>query len=139
MPTEPDSGFTLLEVLIVLVIIGLATAIVALRGPSHSPALDLRATAQSIAETLRLARSQAIAGDRPVTVAFDVAAHTVRLGAAPPQALPIAIALAVTAPAIRFEPDGSATGGTVALADAGRRTAIGVDWLLGRVTIVHGP
>ncbi len=36
---------------------------------------------------------------------------------------------------IRFNPDGSSTGGRIALADAGHRIAVGVDWLTGRVSV----
>ena len=36
---------------------------------------------------------------------------------------------------IRFNPDGSSTGGRIALADGQRRMAVGVDWLTGRVSI----
>ncbi len=142
------SGFTLLEVLIVLVIVGLATALIAFRGPSHSAALDLRATAQSVAETLRLARSRAIAENRAVGVTFDLAAHTMRLDGAPPERLPLSIQVAVTATTenatshlavIRFAPDGSASGGQVQLADSGRRATVGINWLLGRVTLANGP
>ncbi len=36
---------------------------------------------------------------------------------------------------IRFNPDGSSTGGRIALADGKRRVAVGVDWLTGRVSV----
>jgi general secretion pathway protein H len=35
---------------------------------------------------------------------------------------------------IRFNPDGSSTGGRISLADGGRAITIGVDWLTGRIT-----
>jgi general secretion pathway protein H len=36
---------------------------------------------------------------------------------------------------IRFNPDGSSTGGRIVLAGAQQRMAVGVDWLTGRVTV----
>ncbi len=36
---------------------------------------------------------------------------------------------------IRFNPDGSSTGGRIAIADGKRRVAVGVDWLTGRVSV----
>ena len=36
---------------------------------------------------------------------------------------------------IRFNPDGSSTGGRITLADGSRRVAVGVDWLTGRVSV----
>jgi len=36
---------------------------------------------------------------------------------------------------IRFNPDGSSTGGRISLADGRRRIGVGVDWLTGRVSV----
>jgi general secretion pathway protein H len=36
---------------------------------------------------------------------------------------------------IRFNPDGSSTGGRISLADGPRRIDVGVDWLTGRVSV----
>jgi general secretion pathway protein H len=37
--------------------------------------------------------------------------------------------------AIRFNPDGSSTGGRITVGDAVRKIAVGVDWLTGRVSL----
>lgn len=143
-----DGGFTLVEMLVVLAVVGLALGVVALRGPQRSPALDLRAAAGTVAETLRLARSRAVAGNRTVGVAFDVAGPSLRLDGAAPRGLPPGIAMAVTATlgntaggrlaAIQFAPDGSSSGGRVVLQGGGRRTQVGVEWLTGRVSVADG-
>lgn len=146
--TAAESGFTLVEVLVVLAVIGLALGVVAMRGPQRSPALDLRAAAGTVAETLRLARSRAVAGNRTVGVAFDVGGPALQMDGAPPHILPPGIAMAVTATlgntagdrlaAIRFAPDGSSSGGRVVLQGGGRRTQVGVEWLTGRVSVADG-
>ena len=143
-----DAGFTLIEILVVIVILGLVAALVAIHGPSRNLTLDLRATAQEIAQTLRLARARAIARDQIVGVAFDPATHMMRLEGTPPRKLPPDLGIVVTATlgntigkrmaAIRFAPDGSSSGGRVELGSGTRRVRVGVDWLTGRVSVAYG-
>jgi general secretion pathway protein H len=38
---------------------------------------------------------------------------------------------------ITFAPDGSSSGGRVAMAEGGRRVLVGVDWLTGRVSVAN--
>ena len=134
--------------LAVLVVLGLAAALLAMHGPQRSATLDLRTAVQQVAGTLRLARTRAIAANRPVGVTFDVATRSVRLDGTQPGTLPAGIGMVVTATfgetagqrlaAIRFAPDGSSTGGRVELQGRGRRVQVGVDWLTGRVSVADG-
>jgi general secretion pathway protein H len=152
-------GFTLLEVLVVLAVLGLAIGVVLSRGPMRSRGLEMRAAARQVAQGFRAARSEAIRIDRPVVVVLDLAAHSFRVGNGPPQLLPRAVGLSVVTEAgaamvggisdgtvrgighrfadIRFQPDGSASGGVVELQDGDRRSRIAVDWLTGRVTVTN--
>ena len=41
--------------------------------------------------------------------------------------------------AIRFDPDGSSSGGRIELTEGKRRMQIGIDWLTGRVSVASGP
>ncbi|MGH7044776.1 MAG: GspH/FimT family pseudopilin [Stellaceae bacterium] len=138
-------GFTLIELLVVLAVIGFTLALfVGYRAP-WSRSLGLHGTATELASELRLARSQAIADNHTVTLALDLADHRYRVGNALPQPLPAKLAiglltvngekLSASAGDIRFNPDGSSTGGRITLADGGHRVAVGVDWLTGRVTV----
>ena len=43
-----------------------------------------------------------------------------------------------TLAAIRFAPDGSASGGRIRLAEGEHRILFGVDWLTGRVSVSDG-
>jgi hypothetical protein len=67
------------------------------------------------------ARGRAIASGQPVTLRL------------PPE--PGWMTVTVTPPAIVFQPDGSASGGTVRLDDAGRGITVSTDWLTARVRI----
>ncbi len=124
------SGFTLIEMIVVLVILGLMIGLVVARGPLHSQRLDLEAAARGLAGALRVARGQALAQHRPVVV--TVAANAYRVGGAPAHAVPTDVALSGDA-AIRFAPDGSSSGGHIAVQAGTTRVGIAVDWLTGRV------
>jgi general secretion pathway protein H len=130
-----DGGFTLIEVLVVLVIVGLTVGLVLGRGPLRSVRLETRAEANSIAGALRAARSRAIAGDQAITVAIDPARHLLRVGAAAPRLLAGGIALAAPLAGITFAPDGSSSGGHIDLATGPFRMQVAVDWLTGRVSV----
>ncbi|HTV46465.1 MAG TPA: GspH/FimT family pseudopilin [Stellaceae bacterium] len=142
---DPADGFTLIELLVVLAVIGFSLALfVGYRAP-WSRSLGLHGTAAELASELRLARSQAIADNRPVALALDLAGHRYRVGNALPQPLPASLSIGLltvdgekrnaSAGDIRFNPDGSSTGGRITLADGSHRVAVGVDWLTGRVTV----
>jgi len=141
-------GFTLLEMLVVLVILGLVAGLVVARGPGRSRGMEVRAVVAAVAEALRGARGQAIAGNRPVLVAVNGARHRVTVQGGPSIAVPLDLDLAAAGPAgdpgpqlagIRFAPDGSSSGGRIVLADGKRQVRIGVDWLTGRVSVADGP
>jgi general secretion pathway protein H len=138
-----EAGFTLIEILVVIVILGLSVALVAARGPARNAGLEARAAASEVVQTLRLGRSRAIAEDRPVAVMLDLPSHHLALDGVPranlPEWIPLAARMADgTAPrraVFDFAPDGSATGGIVVMGTPGRRFLVSVDWLTGRVDI----
>lgn len=142
-----QAGFTLIEIIVVLAVLSLGLVLLALRGPPHSPALEIRAAAGEILQALRLARARAIATQGPVGVTLDLGRNSWRLDGTTEHVLPADYAMAVRAAAaatagdriaaIRFAPDGSSTGGWITLADGHRRMEIGVDWLSGRVTLAE--
>ena len=130
--------------LVVLAILGLVGAVVLARGPGRSGAVDMRAASSGVAGALRLARTRAIATNRPALVRFDAARGRFQVGGDAVRSLPAGIAMdVVTAAAqgaeIRFLPDGSSTGGRVDLVGEGRAAQVAVDWLTGRVSVGSGP
>lgn len=144
-----QAGFTLIEVIIVVAIMGLVAGLVLARGPAHSRTLSSRAAAADVARMLRGARGQAIGTDRSVLVLVDVARRAIAVDGGVARTIPGDLTLAVVASpqevrgrtlaGIRFQPDGSASGGRVLLGDGSRRIAVAVNWLTGRVTIADAP
>jgi general secretion pathway protein H len=142
-----SAGFTLIELVVVLAILGFAMALIIGYHAPGGGTLSLRGTAAELASALRLARSEAIATNHPVALTIDLAAHRYRVGTDAPRAVPAGFSLSLvtvsgetfgaTVGAIRFNPDGSSTGGRLRVADARRALVIGVDWLTGRVGVAN--
>ena len=138
-PNNRQRGFTLIEVIVVLVILGLVAGLVLVRGPQRSGAADLRQASSLVAGALRVARSRAIASNRPVPVRFDPARATLQMSNEAVRPLPSGIAMTAAAPVILFRPDGSSTGGVVELVGRARTARIAVNWLTGRVETAASP
>lgn len=145
LAVRASSGFTLLELLVVLAIAALALVLVIGYRPPWSGRFELDTLASEMASQLRAVRSEAIADDRPAVVLFDLAQRRYRAGSANPEQLPAGVSVqlltvaserrAAASADIRFNPDGSSTGGRIVLARGALRVAVGVDWLTGRVSI----
>jgi general secretion pathway protein H len=124
-----QAGFTLLEMIVVIVIMAMVAGLVLVKQPWHSVGLNTDATVRALTNGLRLARSRAIAQDRTVSVVTAAGGFSVDGGASwklPPQET-------LSASQVVFMPDGGSTGGTIMLAAGPRRIAVDVNWLTGRV------
>jgi general secretion pathway protein H len=147
MGAPRQTGFTLIELLVVLTVLSLALVLVVGYKPPWSRTLGLRGAAAEVASGLRQARSEAILRNRPISFAIDLTGHRFQAGSAPARQLPPELGLALLTitgeqyarhtGAIRFNPDGSSTGGRIALADGRHTIALGVDWLTGRVSVAE--
>ena len=139
---QTEAGFTLLEMLIVIAIVALAAAVAmpALTRPSDG--LRLQTTARDLINAMRLTRAMAIARNAETTLAIDVDKRTITSAAIRTQSFAPDIAAKVTfaqlegtvahsTGSFRFFPDGSATGGDIALRLHGREARICVNWVTG--------
>jgi len=71
MPREGSRAFTLLELLVVVAIVGMISALVVPRLLASLPGVQLKATARAVAASLRYARGQAVFETTPYVVALD--------------------------------------------------------------------
>ena len=141
-------GFTLLEVLVVLIIGVILVSLVPPLLSGMSGAAELRGAARQLAAGLRNARNAAITGQREAVLTLDLAQHRFGVsGDARVVALPEGLALKLyTAQAelqegntgnIRFFPDGSSTGGHIVVSGPKLAYRINVDWLTGTIALVE--
>jgi general secretion pathway protein H len=139
-------GFTLLEILVVILIIGVVLTLSPPLFSSGVTSAEQRAVARSVAQTLRFARSEAIANRTDVGVEFNLADRTYQLpGGKKKGKWPETIALELTTTVaetvdekrafVRFYPDGGSTGGRVTVKVKDREYRIDIGWLNGRVAI----
>ena len=129
--TANQAGFTLIEMIVVIVIMAMVGGLVLVKQPWHSSGLNTEATVRALTNGLRLARSRAIAQDRPVSVVTVNDGFAVDGGTA--WRLPAGEVL--TRSHVIFMPDGGSTGGTIVLAAGARRISVVVNWLTGRVRL----
>ena len=139
------SGFTLMELLVVLTILGIALVLSAPTLTRSLPGLELRAQAREAAGVLREARALAIGRNQEVTVAIDRERRLFTVEGKPALQLSQRITIPFSAkephqPAsdIKFErrffPDGTSNGGRLTLALGERKKHVAVDWLTGAVS-----
>ena len=145
-PAKRGAGFTLIEIILVLVI-GVAAYLVLLGIPLRgTSSAELKAAARTVASGLRQAQTLAMATRRDTALTIDLDSREFTVGGDDtvrqlPKDLDLKLYTAqseVTSEkrgAIRFYPDGSSTGGRVTLAAGERKYLVDVDWLTGRVSI----
>jgi general secretion pathway protein H len=145
---DPAAGFTLLELIVVLAIMGLGTALAlpAARGPTVKASLN--SAAAQLAGSLRLARAEALRTNTDQTLTLDVQRHLFWSDGDPkPHAIDRSFQVAVEDDnlewsgherRVRFKPDGSATGGTIVFMNDASRARVSVDWLTGATALDAG-
>ena len=141
-------GFTLLELVVVLIVLALVAVVATPPLIGRLGSVQVQMAAREVAAALRQTRSDAIGANIDLAFAVDTAARTYAIEGRPPRRLPAELAVSLfaseserlgrTAGAIRFFPDGSSTGGEIALAGAGSTFIVRVDWLTGQIQIDEG-
>jgi general secretion pathway protein H len=124
-----QAGFTLIEMIVVIVIMALIGSLVLVRQPWHSAGLETDVTVRALTSALRLARSRAISLDREVPLVTNASGFAVDGSA--PWMLPAGQVLSTSQ--VVFTPDGGSSGTTIILAAGPLRITVSVNWLTGRV------
>lgn len=142
-------GFTLVELVLVLAIVALATLLGAAAVGRGMDGLRLRSAANGIAAQLRFTRAQALATGEPQRFTVDPAAHAWQAPKGRRGTIPAGVSVAFVGAreaqpaegqgAIVFFPDGAATGGRVRLRRGDAEWRVDVAWLTGQVAVARAP
>jgi general secretion pathway protein H len=146
--SRASAGFTLLELLVVLMLMAMVYALAVPMISAGMPGTELKGAARQLAAGLRQARSLAVTRKEESTLILDVEQRNFKVsGDQRRYALPAKVDISLfTAQsellpdkigAIRFYPDGSSTGGRITVKSGVRKYEINVDWLTGQVTILN--
>lgn len=140
-------GFTLLEIMLVLALIALATLLAAAALSGGVDGLRLRSAAKEVAAQLRFTRAQALATGEAQRFVIDPGAHAWRAPKNRHGELSRKLAIVFTGArearpaqgqgAIVFFADGASTGGRVRLALGEAAWQVDVAWLTGQVKVAQ--
>jgi general secretion pathway protein H len=139
-------GFTLLEMLAVILLIGIAAAAVSVSVSQGLAAARVRAASGELAAALRATRAQAIVQGRQQIFELDTHDGTYHGADGRTVRLPKGMQLSITSAKedqpnahtgrIRFFPDGSSTGGHIVMKRGTRQWRVDVAWLTGAISVV---
>ena len=152
-----QTGFTLLELLVVMAIAGLLTVLARPMFSAALPGTNLKADTRSLVATLRDSRSTSITSGRQSFVIF--CSHSAQYATAPENTTYLSkgvelevSGLAPLAPTpdstcdstlddavyrLSFFPDGSSSGAKIILRRPGIAYLVAIDWLTGRATVMN--
>ena len=138
-------GFTLLEMLAVILLIGIAAAAVSFSVAQGLASARINAASSELAGALRATRAQAIVKGAQQNFDVDTRSNTYRNVKQQEVALPKGLRLSITSAKddqpndhtgrIRFFPDGSSTGGRITLTSGKREWHVNVSWLTGDIRV----
>lgn len=139
-------GFTIIELLVVLVLAGLLLGLAAPRFMAAVPGTELTAAARDLASAARQSRAEAISRGHDVVLVVDAQSGEFRAeGTSLRGKLHGDLSLTLDTASvevvdtyragIRFHSDGSSTGGRVTLRNGERLAVVDVDWLTGRTSV----
>lgn len=140
---ERQSGFSLLELLVVLVIVAVMATLIGVSISRSITGAEVRGASRDLMAALRYTRGQAILKRQEQTLSVDVEKRQYQAPGKEavelPDGMDVRLLTARTertgesAGTIRFFPDGSSTGGKVTLAAGEREWVVTVGWLTGEI------
>jgi general secretion pathway protein H len=141
-----NSGFTLVELIVVLVIAVLGFSVIANNINSGNYATKLQLVSQDIASGLRYAQSQALMTQKSISVDIDLSNNSYAISNQKKiysfdKEIVVTLEIAEQEytedqiAKIRFFPDGSSTGGRIKLEWGKNVKQIDVNWITGKVSI----
>ena len=139
------AGFSLVELLVVLVIIGLLFGLVGGSIYRNLDGVKMRRTGKAVVNSLRYTRAQAIVTREEQFLEVDIEARTYTRPGKKAEEVPEGVDITLrtasmdilsdTRGRIRFYPDGSSTGGTITLMVENRVWRVNVAWLTGEIVL----
>ena len=140
-----NRGFTLVEIMVVLVIVALMMALVGSSISRNISGAQMRTAAGKVAASMRYTRTQAILTKAEQVFLVDTEKLTYQAAEREAEELPEGMTVELntarseltseTAGGIRFYPDGGSTGGNVRLEANGRIYRVNVAWLTGEASV----
>lgn len=142
---KTDAGFSLLEMLLVMALVAAASLLAVAAFGGGMQGMKLRAGVKEVAAQMRFARAVAISSGQPQDVVIDPQARRWQGAKGRSGSLPDGGEIVFTGArevqpedgkgAIRFFPDGAATGGRVRMLANGGGWDVDVGWLTGEVRV----
>ncbi len=138
-------GFSLVEILVVVAIMGIAVAAIASAMGYSLTGQQMRGASRDLVAALRYTRGQAIVKREAQVLMLNVDDKSYRAANRSPVQLPPQFDLAIETArqemisqgegGIRFFPDGSSTGGNIELSRGDTVWRIDINWLTGEVSL----
>ena len=141
-----QKGFSLLELLVVLVIIGFMVVLIPPRLSGVMESTQAKAAARDVVSALRKSRSSAIGTQKEQVFKLDLSKKSYSADRNKMKKLPEKMQISLYTArseqisdhlgAIRFFPDGSSTGGRIRLTMGKQQLFIDINWLTGKVALL---
>ena len=140
------SGFTLLEMIVVIVVAALGLSVIALNLSSGHDTSEIKAAARDMVSALRYAHGEALVSRQQSTLSLNLTANNYLVSGRNklyqiPKSIDVSIVTAQTeltedgTASIRFFPDGSSTGGNITLKRGHNTWKININWLTGQIEL----
>jgi general secretion pathway protein H len=133
-------GFTLMEMLVVLVLMSIAVGLVGFALQQGLSSAGERRAVGDMVEALRATRVKAIVTGQTARTEFDLRRLTVKAPGKRVQHLPEHLRVTLNTAAdlgasVEFYPDGGSSGGNLLVVGADKRWRIDIGWLTGNVQV----